>query len=216
MDDQVQAILQELYDSVLDGDVERAADAARASLGAGIPPLTAIDQGLTPGIKEVGDRFGRMDMFLPEMVMSAKAMDGAVAVLAPHFAASDRPAKGRILIGTVKGDVHDIGKNIVIALLKVNGFEVIDLGRDIPPTTFVDQAKQVEAQIVGMSGLLTTSLPMMRETIQTMVDDGVRNNYKVIIGGGPSSQEFAETIGADGYADDAHEAVQLCNRLVGC
>ena len=210
-----QAILDELYASVLEGEQERCAAAAEKSLTAGIPPLTAIEKGLTPGIREVGDRFGRMELFLPEMVLSARAMQAAVAIMEPHFAAGDVIQKGTVVIGTVKGDIHDIGKNIVKALLKVNGYNVIDLGRDVPLTQFIDVAEKEGAQIVGMSGLLSTSLPLMRDTIRLMHDDQVRQKYKVLIGGGPTSQDYASKIGADGYADTAYEAVLLCNRLMG-
>jgi 5-methyltetrahydrofolate--homocysteine methyltransferase len=208
-------ILQELFDAVLEGDSDRARAAAQRSLEAGIPPLTAINEGLTPGIREVGDRFGRLEMFLPEMVLSADAMEAAVAVLEPHFSRHDAQKKGKVLIGTVKGDIHDIGKNIVIALLKVNGYEVIDLGRDVPATDFIDKAVAAQAEIVGMSALLTTSLPIMRDVIQMMVEEGVRERFKVLIGGGPTGQEFADQIGADGYGANAYEAVRLCDRMLG-
>jgi corrinoid protein of di/trimethylamine methyltransferase len=210
-----QAILGDLADAVLNGDQERCAAAAEKSLASGIPPLTAIERGLTPGIREVGDRFGRLELFLPEMVLSAKAMQAAVAILEPHFAAEDAAKKATVVIGTVKGDIHDIGKNIVKALLQVNGYKVIDLGRDVALTDFIDVAEKEGAAIVGMSGLLSTSLPLMRDTIRLMHDDEVREKYKVLIGGGPTSQEYADKIGADGYADTAYEAVLLCNRLLG-
>jgi corrinoid protein of di/trimethylamine methyltransferase len=208
-------ILRELHDSVVEGDDERCVAAAERSLEAGMLPLDAIEQGLTPGIREVGDRFGRMELFLPEMVLSARAMQGAIAVLEPHFAAGETTVKGKVVIGTVKGDIHDIGKNIAKVLLTVNGYEVIDLGRDVPLTDFIDISEKEEAQIIGMSGLLSTSLPLMRDTIQLMHDDEVRDKYKVIIGGGPTSQAYADRIGADGYADTAFEGVDLCDRLVG-
>jgi 5-methyltetrahydrofolate--homocysteine methyltransferase len=207
-------ILKDLYNSVIDGDAERAQQAAERSLQAGVAPLAVVDECLTPAIREVGERFSRMDMFLPEMVESAAAMEAAIKVLEPHFGAGDRAQKAKVVVGTVKGDIHDIGKNIAIALLKVNGFEVIDLGRDVPPSTFIDEAQKAGAQIIGMSALLTTSLPMMRDTINFMVQDGVRDKYKIIIGGGPTSAEYAKRIGADGYAENAYEGVVLCQRLL--
>ena len=207
-------ILQELYNSVIEGDVELAQQAAEKSLQAGIVPLAVVDECLTPAIRDVGERFGRMEMFLPEMVQSAKAVESAIKVLEPHFAAGGAAKKAKVLIGTVKGDIHDIGKNIAIALLKVNGFDVIDLGRDVPPATFIDEAQKIDAQIIGMSALLTTSLPIMRDVINFMVQDGVRDKYKIIIGGGPTSQEYADRIGADGYAENAYEGVLLCQRLL--
>lgn len=207
-------IIQELYDSVLVGDEQRAKAAAEKSLEAGISPLSSVNDGLTPGIREIGERFSRSEAFLPEMVMSATAMEAALGVLEPHFTGEESQKKGKVLIGTVQGDIHDIGKNIVIALLKVNGYEVIDIGRDIASTEFVDKAIDLGVEIVGLSGLLTTSLPMMRDIIQMMEEDGVRDRFKVIIGGGPTSQEYADQIGANGYGETAHDAVMLCNQLV--
>ncbi len=126
-----------------------------------------------------------------------------------------RKSLGKIVIGTVAGDIHDIGKNIVIALLKVNGYEVIDLGRDVPATDFIDKAVEAKAQIIGMSALLTTSLPIMRDVLQMMAEEGVRDRFKVLIGGGPTGQEFADQIGADGYGANAYEAVRLCDHFLG-
>ncbi|NQS91238.1 MAG: corrinoid protein [Chloroflexi bacterium] len=208
-------ILELLYESVLGGNMAKAAEAAQQALDAKITPLKAIDEGMSPAIKEVGERFGRGEMFLPEMVSSADAMEAALEVLEPHFEGDEGDKKGKVLIGTVKGDIHDIGKNIVIALLKVNGFDVIDIGRDIASTDFVDKAIDLEVGIIGLSGLLTTSLPMMRDIIQMLDDDGVRDQYKVIIGGGPTSQDYADEIGADGYGDTAYSAVELCNQIFG-
>ncbi len=208
-------ILQQLYESVLQGDAAKAVEAAQQALDAGISPLQAIEKGMTPAIQEVGDRFGKGEMFLPEMVTSADAMEAALGILEPFFEGDEGSKKGKVLIGTVQGDIHDIGKNIVIALLKVNGFDVIDIGRDIASTDFVDKAVDLGVEVIGLSGLLTTSLPMMRDIIQMLDDDGVRDQYKVIIGGGPTSQEYADEIGADGYGETAYSAVQLCNELLG-
>lgn len=207
-------ILESLYKAVLGGDAAKAVEAAKRSLEAGILPVTAIELGLNPGIREVGERFGRMEMFLPEMVLSARAMEAAVAVLQPHLGEASGQKKGIVVMGTVKGDIHDIGKNIAIALLKVNGYQVVDLGKDVSSSDFIDQAEKSGAQVVGLSGLLTTSLPMMREVIEIMEEDGVRQKFKVIIGGGPTSQEYATEIGADGYAETAHDGVALCDRML--
>ncbi len=208
-------ILEQLYESVLGGNIDKAAEAAQQALDAKITPLKAINGGMSPAIKEVGERFGRGEMFLPEMVSSADAMEAALAVLEPFFEGDEGEKKGKVLIGTVQGDIHDIGKNIVIALLKVNGFDVIDIGRDIASTDFVDKAVELGVEVIGLSGLLTTSLPMMRDIIQMLDEDGVRDQYKVIIGGGPTSQDYADDIGADGYGDTAYSAVELCNQLLG-
>lgn len=208
-------ILKGMYQAVLEGKTDQARDFANQSLKAGITPLDAINKGLTPAIRLVGERFGRMEMFLPEMVASAEAMEAAVALLEPHFKGDEARKKGKVMIGSVQGDIHDIGKNIVIALLKVNNFEVIDIGRSVPSTDFVDKAIETESQIIGLSGLLTTSLPMMRDIIQMLEEDGVRDKFKVIIGGGPTSQDYADQIGADGYGELAYNAVQLCEKLIG-
>jgi len=209
--DEERALFAEMFDAVMAGDEEKSVYAAEAALEAGIPPLASIEEGLTPGIREVGDRF----MFLPEMVLSARAMQAAVDVLEPHFADDESITKGKVVIGTVKGDIHDIGKNIARALLTVNGYEVIDLGRDVALTDFIDVADREGADIIGMSGLLSTSLPLMRDTVRLMDDDEVRDEYRVIIGGGPTSQEYADEIGADGYAETAFDGVDLCDRLMG-
>jgi 5-methyltetrahydrofolate--homocysteine methyltransferase len=208
-------ILEQLFESVLKGDLTGSADAAQKCLDANISPLVAIEKGMTPAIKKVGDAFGIGEMFLPEMVASADAMEAALEILEPFFEGDEGSKKAKVLIGTVKGDIHDIGKNIVIALLKVNGFDVIDIGRDIASTDFVDKAIELEAEIIGLSGLLTTSLPMMRDIIQMLGEDGVRDQYKVIIGGGPTSQDYADDIGADGYGETAYSAVELCDQLTG-
>ena len=208
-------ILEGLQKAVIEGDAEKVVALAKESIAAGISPLESIEGGLTPGIGEVGDAFGRGEMFLPEMVASAEAMEAAMGILEPHFVGDEAKKKGLVLVGTVKGDIHDIGKNIVIALLKVNGYEVVDLGRDVPSADFVDKAIDMKADVVGISGLLTTSLPMMRDIIQMMVEDEVRDEIKVIIGGGPTSQEYADEIGADGYGDTAYNAIQLCDKILG-
>jgi len=210
-----QEILKTFYDAVIEGDSEQAKELAKESIALNIAPLEAIEKGMSPAIQEVGERFGRSEMFLPEMVLSAEAMEAALEILEPHFEGDEGSKKGKVLIGTVQGDIHDIGKNIVIALLKVNGYEVVDIGRDIASTEFVDKAIDMDVDVIGLSGLLTTSLPMMRDIIQMLEDDGVRDQYKVVIGGGPTSQDYADSIGADGYGETAYNAVELCNQLVG-
>jgi len=205
-------ILKNLHRAVMDGDSQRAAELAQESLQAGIPPLTTVNESLTPAIRQVGDLFGLGELFLPEMVCSADAMEAAIGVLEPHFAGGASRKKAKVLIGTVQGDIHDIGKNIVVALLKVNGYQVIDLGRDVPAHQFIDKAIDNDVQIIGLSGLLTTCLPVMRDVIQMMVEDGVRQRFKVLIGGGPTSLEFANKIGADGYGKNAYNAVELCDQ----
>jgi len=214
LSDSQQTVLKELYQGVLDGDEEQCTLMAQKTHEEGIPPLEVIDRVLTPALREVGEAFNRMDIYLPEMVVCADAMQAAIKVLEQFFDKADQRTKGTLVLGTVKGDIHDIGKNIFKVLLEVNGFKVIDLGRDIAPVTFIDQAEDSGAEIIAMSGLLSTSLSMMRDTIQILNDDGIRDKFNVIIGGGPTSQNFAEEIGADGYADTAYEGVQLCNEIL--
>jgi corrinoid protein of di/trimethylamine methyltransferase len=209
------AIMQQLYDAVLEGDSDKSTAAAQKAIDAAINPVDAINDGLTPGIREVGDRFGRMEIFLPQMVNAASAMEAAVKVLEPHFPGGEAEKKGKVMICTVAGDIHDIGKNIVTVLLKVNGFEVYDIGRDIPNVDVIDKAEELGVDVIALSGLLTTSLPMMRDIISMMEQDNVRSKFKVIIGGGPTSQEFADDITADGYGETAAEAVTLCERFIG-
>src|SRR4030042_2552023 len=175
-------ILKQLFDTILQGNSASIVQIAKNGLDAGLSPLIMIEQGMTPAIKEVGDRFGNGEMYLPEMVSSAETMEAGMQILEPHLGQSQGPKKSRILIGTVQGDIHDIGKNIVIALLKVNGFEVIAIGRDVPSTVFVDKAVDLGVEIIGLSGLLTTSFPMMRDVIQMLEQDGVRERFKVLIG----------------------------------
>jgi len=210
-----ESILKGLYDSVISGNAEQASDFARQSIQAGLAPLESLDKGLTLAIREVGDRFSRGEAYLPEMVLSADAMQAAVTVLSPHLDARDTKKKGKVLIGSVQGDIHDIGKNIVAALMAVNGYDVIDVGRDVPPATFVDAAATHKVDIIAMSSLLTTTMAKMVETIELLSEDGVRARYKVIVGGSPISQSYADKIGADGYGNTASDAVALCDRLLG-
>jgi corrinoid protein of di/trimethylamine methyltransferase len=209
------ALLDELHDAVINGDEVRCKALALETYKIGIPPLDVIEICLSPALREVGEAFNRMDVFLPEMLVCAETMQVAVQVLEPYFNKMDQKTSGVVILGTVKGDIHDIGKNIFKALLEVNGFEVVDIGRDVAPTVFIDEAVKREAQFIAMSGLLSTSLAMMRDTIQILIDDGIRDQFKVIIGGGPTSQLYADKIGADGYADTAYDGVKLCNKLLG-
>ncbi len=209
-----QDLLDDLYQAVLAGDEAKCKAYTLSAYEQGIAPLDIIDSCLTAALREVGEAFNRLDIFLPEMLICAEAMQSAVKVLEPYFDTKSQDKKCVIILGTVKGDIHDIGKNIFRVLLEVNGYQVIDIGRDIAPTVFIDEAINKNAAIIAMSGLLSTSLSMMRDTIQLMIDDGVRDQFRVIIGGGPTSHTFAEKIGADGYADTAYEGVQLCDKLL--
>lgn len=205
---------QELAQLVIDGDVQKVEAMTRRFLQAGEDPLEVINEGLIAGINEVGIRFRDGDMFVPEMMRSAKAMKAGVEILKPAIAGADMPTAGKVVIGTVKGDLHDIGKNLVIMMLESSGFSVVDLGTDVPVDRFVKAVKEHSPQIVGLSALLTTTMPIMKEVISSLGKENLRGSVKVIIGGAPVSQEFADEIAADGYASDAASAAELCKQLV--
>ncbi len=208
-----QAVLDALFTTIVEGDSAGCEATTRKGIDLGMDPLLMIEKGLTPGIRQIGESYERGDIFLPEMFLSAEAVQTAIKLLQTRFDMRNQAKKATVVLGTVKGDIHDIGKNIVKSLLEVNGYQVIDLGKDVSITKFMDEAERAGATIIGMSGLLTTSLPIMRDLIQTLREEGLRDQYKVIIGGGPTSQEFADRIGADGYADLAYGAVLLCDQL---
>ena len=203
--------------SVIDGDPERARELAGEALEAGIDPLEAIDQGYVPGIHTVGEDFRCGAMFLPDMMAAAQAMQEAIGVLEPEMLArsSKREVLGRVVIGTVQGDIHEIGKNLVGMMLTANGFEVHDLGVNVSPDQFVAKVREVDATIVGVSALLTTTMVGQRTVIQTLADAGLRDGVKVIVGGAPVTRTWADEIGADGYGEDAVSAVNVTMGLLG-
>jgi corrinoid protein of di/trimethylamine methyltransferase len=207
---------QAMRQAVIDGDAAAAEAAARAAIAAGIPPLVAIDDGFMPGMKEVGAGFAAGDLFLPDMMLAARAMQRALAVLEPELkaAAVERTVAGRVVIGTVAGDIHEIGKNLVGMLLSTSGFEVHDLGVNVAPERFVDAAREHNADIVGLSALLTTTMTGQRTVIEALDAAGLRPRVKVMVGGAPVTGQWAADIGADGYSEDAMGAVELAKRLV--
>jgi corrinoid protein of di/trimethylamine methyltransferase len=207
---------QAMRQAVVDGDAAAAEAAARAAIAAGIPPLVAIDEGFMPGMKEVGAGFAAGDLFLPDMMLAARAMQRALAVLEPELkaAAVERTVAGRVVIGTVAGDIHEIGKNLVGMLLSTSGFEVHDLGVNVAPERFVEAAREHNADIVGLSALLTTTMTGQRTVIEALVAAGLRPRVKVMVGGAPVTGQWAADIGADGYSEDAMGAVELAKRLV--
>jgi corrinoid protein of di/trimethylamine methyltransferase len=212
-----QDLFAEMRSSIEDGDAERASAAARAALDAGVDPLAAIDSGFMPGLTFVGDQFACGEMFLPDMMLAARAMKAAFAVLEPEMAArsTSRSVAGRVVIGTVKGDIHEIGKNLVATMLGAAGFEVHDLGVDVAPDRFAEKAAEVGADIVGVSALLTTTMTGGRAVIAALEARGLRPGVKVIVGGAPVTRAWAAEIGADGYSEDAVGAVALAKSLVG-
>jgi corrinoid protein of di/trimethylamine methyltransferase len=212
-----QDLFAEMRSSIEDGDADRAAATARAALDAGIDPLTAIDAGFMPGLTFVGDQFSCGEMFLPDMMLAARAMKAAFAVLEPEMKAraTERQVAGRVVIGTVKGDIHEIGKNLVATMLGAAGFEVHDLGVDVAPERFAETAAEVKADIVGVSALLTTTMTGQRAVIVALAERGLRPAVKVMVGGAPVTRAWAAEIGADGYSEDAVGAVALAKSLVG-
>ncbi len=211
------ALLQEMAQSVLEGNAEQAAGLARKALEVGLEPMTAIEQGYAPGIREVGDRFERGEYFLPHLAMGAEAMKAALAVLEPELARrrEERTTLGRVVIGTVAGDIHEIGKTLVATMLAANGFAVTDLGVNVPVEGFVETVRREKAQLVGLSALLTTTMLVQKEVIQALAEAGLRDQVRVMVGGAPVTAAWAEEIGADGYAEDAISAVRKARELLG-
>jgi 5-methyltetrahydrofolate--homocysteine methyltransferase len=206
---------QKLYDAVLDGDAKTAVAVTQEALAAGADPLELVTRYMVPAMDEVGRRFECEEYFVPELLISARAMKGALELIRPLLAArGDQPA-GRVAIGTVKGDLHDIGKNLVGSMLEGGGFEVMDLGADVAPDKFVKAVEERGANIVCLSALLTVTMPAMKTTIDALEAAGVRNKVKVLVGGAPVTPQYANEIGADGYGENAIAAVALARQMVG-
>jgi 5-methyltetrahydrofolate--homocysteine methyltransferase len=210
-------IYEQMAKAVIDGEEELAAELAQKGLDMGLSPGDILDKGLVKGIEDVGEKFGCGVFFLPELVQGALAMQTAVAVLQPAFDASTegRQTLGTALAGTVEGDLHEIGMTIVCSMLAAAGFEVTNLGNDISPATFVEKVTEMKPQLLLLSALLTTTTPAQQRTIDALKDAGLRDDVRIMVGGAPVTQEWADQIGADGYAEDAIEAVELAKKLVG-
>jgi len=209
-------LLAAMRASIVDGDQDAAAETARQAVAEGMDPLVAIDDGYVSGLSHVGSCFTAGDMFLPDMMLAARAMKAAMAVLEPELAArsAERRVRGRVVIGTVKGDIHEIGKNLVGMMLSASGFEVHDLGVDVAVDRFVDAAREHSADIVGVSALLTTTMTGQRAVVEGLAAAGLRPGVKVIVGGAPVTRAWAAEIGADGYSEDAMGAVALATKLM--
>lgn len=205
---------ESLAQIVIKGDFLGAKNQTQKMIDNGTDPIEIINQGLMAGMNVVGVRFKAGDMFVPEVMMSARAMSTGIELVKPLIAERDMPTAGKVLIGTVKGDLHDIGKKLVVMMLESAGFEIIDLGVDIDPETFVKAVREHNPQVIGMSALLTTTMLSMGDTIEALKQEGLRDSVKIIIGGAPITKAFAEQIGADGYAPDAASATDLCRRLI--
>jgi 5-methyltetrahydrofolate--homocysteine methyltransferase len=206
---------QGLSAEVVNGNETKVKEITSELLDAGKNPLDIINEGLIAGMNIVGPRFKSGEMFVPEVLMSARAMGVGIEIVKSVLADTDIPSIGKIAIGTVKGDLHDIGKNLVAMMLESTGFTVVNLGIDLPAETFVQAVKEQAVQIIAMSALLTTTMQRMKDTIDLLIEEGLRDQVKVIIGGAPISQKFADEIGADGFASDAASAVDLCKMLLG-
>ncbi|MCX6614577.1 MAG: corrinoid protein [Acidobacteria bacterium] len=207
--------LKGLYDAILNGDAKAAAALTAQALAEERDPLEMVNQYMSPAMDEVGRRFEAEEYFVPELLLSARAMKAALALVRPLLAARGAKPAGRVAIGTVKGDLHDIGKNLVASLLEGGGFQIQDLGADVSAEKFVQAARDGDAQIIALSALLTVTMRGMKTTIDALKEAGVRDRVKVIVGGAPITQRYADEIGADGYAENASAAVALTRRLVG-
>ena len=209
--------LKQLRKAVILGEPDQARELAAQALEAGVVPLTAIEQTLNPGMQVVGDRFERGEYFIPDLVMAAEAMKAAMTVLEPVLVArhEQRQVVGTVVIGTVEGDIHEIGKSLVGTMLAAAGFQVYDLGVDVPAGEFVEQVQETRANVVGLSALLTTTMRNQEVVIEALKEAGLREQVQVIIGGAPTSPEWAQTIGADAYAENANEAVAVVRELLG-
>ena len=206
-------IFQEAAQAIIDADRDAAEEIATRALAEGISPSEIMQQGFVKGIQEVGELFESGEVFLPELMLSANAMAGATEITNAALAGDELESKGRIVVGTVQGDVHDIGKAIVIAYLKANGYDVVDLGRDVSAETFLAKAAETNAHIIGMSALLTTTMEEQRKVVKLIRERDLP--YKTVVGGAPCTQRWADQIGADAYAEDASEGVRKIDALLG-
>ncbi|MCK4900269.1 MAG: corrinoid protein [Anaerolineales bacterium] len=206
-------ILKEIFDAVLALNKDETEDKVKKALVEKVDPAEILKSGLIAAMSEVGDRFESGDLYVPEMLVAARAMQAGLALLKPLLTEEDVQSLGTVVVGTVKGDLHDIGKNLVAMMLEGAGYEIIDLGTDVSPSQFAEAVREHSPDVVGMSALLTTTMPEMANTIEALEDLGVRESVKVIIGGAPVTQEHATNIGADGFAADASRAVKLVRQL---
>jgi 5-methyltetrahydrofolate--homocysteine methyltransferase len=208
-------VLSKLSTAVIEGNVGEMGSLTQQALDEGMPAQQVLNEGLMPGMDHVGVEFRAGNMFVPEVLRSAKSMQASMDILKPLLAQADVKMAGKVLLGTVKGDLHDIGKNLVAMMCEGAGFEVIDLGKDVAPEAFVQAVKEHEPEIVGMSALLTTTMRSMESTIKALEEAGLRDKVKIMIGGAPVTKEFSEQIGADGYASNASTAAEMAKKFAG-
>jgi 5-methyltetrahydrofolate--homocysteine methyltransferase len=210
----MEPIVKEIYDAVLNGENKGIAAKVQSALGSGIEPALVLNEGMVAAMAEVGRLFEAGEYYVPEMLIAARAMQTGLAVLKPSLVQSNFKSTGKVIIGTVKGDLHDIGKNLVSMMLEGAAFEIVDLGTDVSPEKFVEAVNKQKPDLIAMSALLTTTMPNMKTTIEALKQAGLRDQVKVMIGGAPVTTKYAEDIGADGYAPDASKAVSLAKSLV--
>ena len=210
-----QEILDALYNHTLEGEAQPVVELTNEGLALGMSPMTLLFEAMIPALEEVGRLFEIGEYFVPEMLISARAMQGAMNILKPLIAETGAKPIGTFVMGTVKGDIHDIGKNLCDIMLEGAGFNVIDLGVNVPPEKFVEAIQQHQPQAVGMSAFLTTTMPMFKTNIEAIKTAGLRDQVKILVGGAPVTQEYADVVGADGYAPDANSCVRLTKKLIG-
>lgn len=208
------AELKAIYDAILEGDANAAREGVTAALEANTDAGVVLNDGMIKAMAEVGRLFEEGEYFVPEMLISARAMQAGLSVLKPALKKADVQSAGKVVIGTVQGDLHDIGKNLVAMMLEGSGFEIIDLGTDVPAEKFVEALKTNNAHVLAMSALLTTTMPRMKDTVAAVESAGLRSQIKIMVGGAPVTENYAKSIGADGYASDASKAVALAKNLL--
>ena len=208
-------ILQQISESLQRGDHEQVAELTQQAIDAGLSAPQILNEGLMTGMDVVGQRFGAHEIFLPELLIAARAMNAGIDLLKPMFLGGEMPTLGKVVIGTVKGDLHDIGKNLVGIMLKGAGYEVLDVGCDVGPEVFVDKAEAEGASVIGLSALLTTTMTGMKDVVELVKNRGLQGKVKVIVGGAPLSKAFADEIGADAYGYDAGNAVEIVKEMAG-
>lgn len=207
-------LFEDALEAIVKGDAEKATEVAKRGLDEGIDPLELMEKGFVPGINKVGDLFESGRLFLPALIYSSMAMEKATAIINAVIPSEQETISGKVLIGTVEGDVHDIGKTIVVALFKANGFDVLDIGRDVSVSRFIEEAEKFGADIIGSSTLLTTTMAVQKELEEELKKSGLRDKYKTVIGGAPVTQRWADRIGADAYAQDASDGVRKVKELL--
>ncbi len=209
-----ETLFEDALEAIVKGDAEKATEVAKRGLDEGIDPLELMEKGFVPGINKVGDLFESGRLFLPALIYSSMAMEKATAIINAVIPSEQETISGKVLIGTVEGDVHDIGKTIVVALFKANGFDVLDIGRDVSVSRFIEEAEKFGADIIGSSTLLTTTMAVQKELEEELKKSGLRDKYKTVIGGAPVTQRWADRIGADAYAQDASDGVRKVKELL--